>query len=127
MVPQDRIELSTYPLPRGCATTTLLRRTIGPKARGSVAIAQAPGERKVSEQKAEAGRKKGLPAHNPPTHKATAGETRALKSSVASAKEGRLAAALRENLKRRKAQARAKEKARGPDAAPHAGPAKPHD
>ena len=25
MVPQDRIELSTYPLPRGCATTTLLR------------------------------------------------------------------------------------------------------
>ncbi len=25
VVPQDRIELSTYPLPRGCATTTLLR------------------------------------------------------------------------------------------------------
>ena len=26
LVPQDRIELSTYPLPRGCATTTLLRQ-----------------------------------------------------------------------------------------------------
>lgn len=25
MVPEERIELSTYPLPRGCATTTLLR------------------------------------------------------------------------------------------------------
>ncbi len=28
LVPQARIELATYPLPRGCATTTLLRRTI---------------------------------------------------------------------------------------------------
>src|SRR5579864_6181859 len=25
LVPEERIELSTYPLPRGCATTTLLR------------------------------------------------------------------------------------------------------
>ena len=29
LVPQDRIELSTYPLPRGCATTTLLRHVHG--------------------------------------------------------------------------------------------------
>lgn|SRR6476646_2100327 len=26
LVPEVRIELTTYPLPRGCATTTLLRR-----------------------------------------------------------------------------------------------------
>ncbi len=26
-MPEERIELSTYPLPRGCATTTLLRRS----------------------------------------------------------------------------------------------------
>ena len=84
MVPQDRIELSTYPLPRGCATTTLLRRTIGREARGSVAIAHDSGERKVAERTAEAARKK-----------------------------DRLAAALRENLKRRKAQARAKEPVAG--------------
>jgi hypothetical protein len=73
----------------------------------------------VPGEKAEAARK-----WDPTTHKATSGETRALTSSGASAKEDRLAAALRENLKRRKAQARAKEKAPNADAAPHAEPKK---
>ena len=40
LVPEERIELSTYPLPRGCATTTLLRRPRRAERPGAEAIAQ---------------------------------------------------------------------------------------
>jgi hypothetical protein len=71
LVPQDRIELSTYPLPRGCATTTLLRQS---NTGGTARINQGGDARKG----AMAGEKTG-------------------------ARNARLAAALKENLKRRKA------------------------
>src|SRR5262245_2063187 len=45
LVPQDRIELSTYPLPRGCATTTLLRH-LALSPRGTAAITHASTPRK---------------------------------------------------------------------------------
>jgi hypothetical protein len=83
MVPEERIELSTYPLPRGCATTTLLRHPMA-KSRESgsrtAAITYEGGERKVSE----------------PSKNAKDVRTR------------KLEAALKENLRRRKAQARAR-------------------
>jgi hypothetical protein len=81
MVPQDRIELSTYPLPRGCATTTLLRH-VPVHSRGTAAITHATHARKGV----------ALPA---------------MPAKKDSAKTARLAAALKENLKRRKAKARA--------------------
>ena len=95
MVPEERIELSTYPLPRGCATTTLLRHPIGrfcgiPAGKGA-AITEEGGKRKVSE------------LHKSRGHK-----------SPAEARKAKLEAALKENLRRRKAQARARKAADGP-------------
>ena len=46
LVPEERIELSTYPLPRGCATTTLLRLPSGKRA-GPGAITHRPDEGKA--------------------------------------------------------------------------------
>lgn len=84
LVPEERIELSTYPLPRGCATTTLLRhrRALGPvvpahEAAGAGAITQA------------------IP------------QGKGVMTTASDARKDRLAAALRENLKRRKQRARA--------------------
>src|SRR4051812_19192261 len=42
LVPEVRIELTTYPLPRGCATTTLLRR---PEIPGSLKLTRPIRER----------------------------------------------------------------------------------
>ena len=80
MVPEERIELSTYPLPRGCATTTLLRQI----------------RRRAGGYSPRVVRGKGFIVGN------------------SSDKSERLAAALRENLKRRKARARALETADTP-------------
>ena len=74
-MPEERIELSTYPLPRGCATTTLLRRR---------AIGQRPKAAAIAYEVARG--KSGLAAM----------------ASNASEREKRRAAALRANLKRRK-------------------------
>jgi hypothetical protein len=79
LVPEVRIELTTYPLPRGCATTTLLRHPC-PKP-------MVWGERTAAIPKP---RPKGK-VENPPM------------SPKDSAAQQRLAKALRENLKRRKA------------------------
>ena len=79
LVPEARIELATYPLPRGCATTTLLRRPCvadGQTTRGG--------------------------GYNPADPEGQRGMK--IKSSF---RQDRLAAALRENLKRRKARERA--------------------
>ena len=47
LVPEVRIELTTYPLPRGCATTTLLRPMAGSGVPPSAEpIAQGSGEGK---------------------------------------------------------------------------------
>jgi hypothetical protein len=97
-VPEERIELSTYPLPRGCATTTLLRLTVPADA----------GARCYS-PRVEGGK----------------GPVKAPSSD----RKDRLAAALRENLKRRKARDRAlkeqpepheREAVTAPDARPNA-------
>jgi hypothetical protein len=48
LVPEVRIELTTYPLPRGCATTTLLRPALGRRAaqeRGCYILLMAEKER----------------------------------------------------------------------------------
>jgi hypothetical protein len=50
-----------------------------------------------------------------------------VEKAEAARKKARLAAALRENLKRRKAQARAKKNAQTAKAAPHREPAKPRE
>ena len=74
MVPEVRIELTTYPLPRGCATTTLLRLPVakpGTNVPGRGSIAHAGGKGK------------GTKIHS-------------------KIRQERLARALRENLKRRK-------------------------
>jgi hypothetical protein len=94
MVPEERIELSTYPLPRGCATTTLLRHHLTDMERTGarpVAITQAPAQRKSAF----------LPGKTPPAR------------SPAEARKARLAEALRANLKRRKASMKAAASARG--------------
>lgn len=83
-MPEERIELSTYPLPRGCATTTLLRHP-GPKRYGL-------GRKDGCYTQAQAKGKGRIPPMAP-------------KDSAA---QQRLAAALRENLKRRKAAQRAR-------------------
>ena len=77
LVPEVRIELTTYPLPRGCATTTLLRHPSG-FARWRAAIAHQYVQGK-------------------------SGQT--AMSTKATDREKRRAAALRQNLKRRKAAA----------------------
>src|SRR4051812_21456916 len=84
MVPEVRIELTTYPLPRGCATTTLLRH---PNVR-SVPV-DRPGKNgcyTVSPRRMK--RPKPPPVKKPST------------------RTDRLAIALRENMKRRKEAAR---------------------
>ena len=96
LVPQDRIELSTYPLPRGCATTTLLRHP-GPERR-------VWAERTAAIPKLRAKGKAEYPPMAP-------------KDSAA---QQRLAAALRENLKRRKAAQRARAAAKPAAAEPPA-------
>src|ERR1700744_480166 len=45
LVPEERIELSTYPLPRGCATTTLLRHSGGNRAEPARGGGYSPAER----------------------------------------------------------------------------------
>jgi hypothetical protein len=97
----ERIELSTSPLPRECSTTELqqpwgqrgafLRRTARPAQ--PLPRASRPATFR--------------PVDKPPAKPPTPAEDRA----------ARRAAALRENLKRRKAQARAREDAPGTDAA----------
>jgi hypothetical protein len=91
LVPEVRIELTTYPLPRGCATTTLLRHP----------GAKPPEERRLY----------------PIVWLKGKGCCVAKSPKSPEAKE-RLAAALRENLKRRKAQARglARDQSRRPPA-----------
>ena len=74
-MPEERIELSTYPLPRGCATTTLLRRR---------AIGQRPKAAAIAYEIALGKGALAAMAIN------------------ASEREKRRAAALRSNLKRRK-------------------------
>lgn len=82
-MPEGRIELPTYPLPRGCATTTLLRHPlaqltgIGPSR---AAINEEGDERKMSEAR----------------------------NHAKDVRRGKLEAALKENLRRRKAQSRAR-------------------
>jgi hypothetical protein len=52
LVPEVRIELTTYPLPRGCATTTLLRQTAKPALKSrDEATAAAPIAEGVTEEK----------------------------------------------------------------------------
>ena len=82
-MPEVRIELTTYPLPRGCATTTLLRQPVAfsrANASGPLLIAEAPVERKGGGAMKSAGG-----------------------NSKTDVRKARLASALRANLKRRKA------------------------
>jgi hypothetical protein len=81
MVLLERIELSTSPLPRVRSTTELQQRWIE---------ARAIGHRGTLVKRAAAGQAPGMKGQNDKT-----------------TREERLAAKLRENLKRRKAQARA--------------------
>ena len=86
LVPEEN-ELSTYPLPRGCATTTLLRRPAGGGARaGRYSPSAWPRERPCLRT---------FTASIMPKSDAKSGNRR-----------DRLADALRENLRRRKARAR---------------------
>ena len=91
MVLLERIELSASPLPRVCSTTELQQRIhrVRPPAVGPVRGAGAPYSAALSCQ-AET-----LPARPP-----------AMAEEVRSSREERLAAKLRENLRRRKVQSR---------------------
>src|SRR5205823_7487821 len=80
LVPEVRIELTTYPLPRGCATTTLLRRS------------QGEGRARMPARTQNGGCYSAKPS----------GRERVAKLEAEKRRE-RLAAALRENLRRRKA------------------------
>ena len=82
MVPEVRIELTTYPLPRGCATTTLLRLLVGRPAQKVGCYSPGAGERERAYGVAKSGK--------------------------SAKRDERLAQALRENLKRRKARDRAR-------------------
>src|SRR5690348_10017701 len=81
MVPEVRIELTTYPLPRGCATTTLLRLPGFPEGRAySLGVPSGKGRMKAQSE----------------------------------ARKERLAAALRANLRRRKAVSKVEKGKRAP-------------
>ena len=102
MVLQERIELSTSPLPRECSTTELLQhrlrqgRNSGPRA---IAASTAIGAFSTQGQKAP---------NQSPAESSDLVNALMSKSDEARLREQRLAAKLRENLKRRKVQARAR-------------------
>ena len=114
LVLPERIELSTSPLPRECSTTELRQRGSGPGARSGALLPQQGGWRK---------RRVGLfrhaAAHHHPSRRGCLGRRGAVcvraagdpsMSSAESQKlrRERLAAALRQNLRRRKEQGRAR-------------------
>jgi hypothetical protein len=86
MVLLERIELSTSPLPRVCSTTELQQR----RKKARAIVAPRPAVKLRLRPGADSG--KALPMSEPPS---------------SPSREERLAAKLRENLRRRKAQARA--------------------
>ena len=95
------IEHSTSPLPRGCSTTELRQHNAGRQ--------QAPRERVGNCHKPNAGRKaKPLAGsvHRRIIVVMAKGGRSGAKVGDSGKRSGRLAAALRENLRRRKAQAR---------------------
>jgi hypothetical protein len=116
VVLQERIELSTSPLPRECSTTELLqRRAVGyPSAMGRV-LDSKPDPRKPSfaDLAREIWTLPALPAmqwgmsHNPDQN-ATEKPMAAKPAKAGNRREDRLKAALKANMGRRKAQARAR-------------------
>ena len=108
MVLPVRIELTTSPLPRGCSTTELRQRVLNRNA----GDACHTGQKQAS---AEA-----TCAFTPRVeHRGTVIVNEAAENKAKINREQRLSAALRENLKRRKVQARARSiDTRTSDAAP---------
>ena len=86
LVPEERIELSTYPLPRGCATTTLLRLPAGGPRAGRYSPSVWPRER--------------------PQAKTFTASIMPKSNAKSKDRRERLADALRANLRRRKAHPR---------------------
>src|SRR5690606_20338714 len=96
LVLPDRIELSTSPLPRECSTTELRQRAPG--------AANRRPEAGPACHKGEGRRKRGLPSR--PLCATTLSAMRKSDTDRKQERVERLRAALRENLRRRKAQAR---------------------
>ena len=102
MVPSDRIELSTSALPRMRSTTELRRRRkdprySGPRARGEALIHLTCDGTTATPMPVK-------PKQNEPCRPPASSQDQA-----AAAREARLAKALRDNLRRRKATARGPE------------------
>ena len=114
MVLPDRIELSASPLPRECSTTELRQQDIraGPDA-GSNAI----GSGSTQGLKLPIGERFRRKRNCTVLERGTMTQQGRDKSGAAAAREQRLAAKLRENLARRKAQARARRAGEGVDPA----------
>lgn len=110
MVLPDRIELSASPLPRGCSTTEL-RQHVGE----GMAVRRDGGSFAIGSGSTQ-GQKAPITGFEVPRFRAYAMS----KTEQAAQREQRLAAKLRENLKRRKGQtkARAQSEAQAPDPQP---------
>jgi hypothetical protein len=106
----DRIELSASPLPRECSTTELRQHLV----RGLVSLRGDGGSFAIAPYSTQ-GQKQLINAPDDSIRRRTMG-----KSEQAASREQRLAAKLRENLKRRKDQAKARAQGRDTDPEPDA-------
>ena len=119
MVLPVRIELTTSPLPRGCSTTELRQRRAGC---GNLKRFECGRERRDPCHKAGTGasarRPIRAPFHAVPDARILPVMNERPKAAEKARRQRRLSAVLRENLKRRKAQAKGRSAA-APDRAPH--------